>query len=98
LKLIATIVIGTTNAAKARQCELVLAGSGVATMRLANVLKGVPEIAEDGGDPVLNATVKASAYAKPVGRPVDRSTVPSCFDGVAPDEQPGVNVRRIRGF
>jgi hypothetical protein len=42
----AEIVIGTTNVAKARQCELALASTGVATTRLTDLLEVVPPIAE----------------------------------------------------
>jgi len=91
------IVIGTTNAAKARQCELALADSGVATTRLTDLLEVVPAIAEDAQDPEANAAGKALAYAILVDRPVVSLDYALTFDGVADDEQPGVNVRRIPG-
>lgn len=93
----AEVVIGTTNAAKARQCELALVGTGVATTRLTDLL-GVPLIAEDARDAAANAATKALAYAKLVGRPAVSLDYALRLDGVADDEQPSVNVRRIPGM
>ena len=93
----AEVVIGTTNAAKARQCELALAGSGVATTRLTDLLEVVPAIAEDARDAAANAAKKALGYAELVERPVVSLDYALLFDGVADDEQPGVRVRRIPG-
>jgi hypothetical protein len=95
--LAADIVIGTTSPAKARQCEQALAGSGVVTTRLADLLEVVPKVPEDAHDPAANAAKKAIAYAKLVERPVVALDYALVFDGVAEDEQPGVNVRRIPG-
>jgi inosine/xanthosine triphosphate pyrophosphatase family protein len=92
------IVIGTTNAAKARQCELALAGTGISTRRITDVLDVVPDIQEDGREPAENAAKKAAAYAALLGAPVVSLDYALVFDGVAADEQPGVNVRRIPGF
>ncbi len=91
------VVIGTTNTAKARQCELALAGSGVKTTRLSNLLEVVPAIAEDARDAAANAANKALAYARLVERPVVSLDYALLFDGVSDDEQPGVKVRRIPG-
>lgn len=95
--MVAEVVIGTTNAAKARQCELALAGSGVQTTRLIDLLEVVPAIAEDASDAAANAARKALAYAELVERPVVSLDYALTFDGVADHEQPGVNVRRIPG-
>ncbi len=97
LDVVAEVVIGTTNAAKARQCELALAGSGVATTRLTDLLEVVPAIAEDARDAGANAAKKALGYAKLVKRPVVALDYALLFEGVSDDEQPGVNVRRIPG-
>ena len=91
------VVIGTTNAAKARQCELALAGTGIATTRVTELLEVIPAVSEDTGDAVANAAKKALAYARLVDRPVVSLDYALVFDGVLDDEQPGVNVRRIPG-
>jgi inosine/xanthosine triphosphate pyrophosphatase family protein len=91
------VVIGTTNAAKARQVELALEGTRFATRRLADLVDAVPEIAEDGVVPEENAARKAVAYAEFVARPVVSLDYGLVFDSVPADEPPGVNVRRIPG-
>jgi hypothetical protein len=92
------IVIGTTNAAKARQCEIALAGTAVRTCRITELVEAVPDVVEDAEAPEENAAKKAATYARLVGRPVLSLDYGLHFDGVADKDQPGVNVRRIPGF
>ncbi len=52
---------------------------------------------EDGTTAQENARAKALAYAKAAGRPVFSMDNALYLDGLAPDEQPGLHVRRIPG-
>jgi hypothetical protein len=91
------IVLGTTNPAKARQCELALAGTGFQTTRLAALVDEVPEVREAATSPEENAAAKALAYVRLVNQPVLSVDYALVFDGVLKEEQPGANVRRIPG-
>jgi inosine/xanthosine triphosphate pyrophosphatase family protein len=92
------IVIGTTNPAKLRQCELALRGSGSRVRSLLAVLPDAPEVAEDGWDAEENAARKASVYSRAAALPVLSLDYALTFDGLPAARQPGMNVRRIPGI
>jgi inosine/xanthosine triphosphate pyrophosphatase family protein len=91
------IVIGTTNPAKVRQCQLALRASGLRVRSLTEVLPDAPEVAEDGVDAEENAARKARAYSEAIGCPVLSLDYALTFDGLPAESQPGMNVRRIPG-
>jgi hypothetical protein len=91
------VVLGTRNPAKARQCELALVGTGIRTTRLTELVDEIPDVAEAGRNPEENAAAKALTYVRLVGQTVLSVDYALVFEGVADEEQPGPNVRRIPG-
>ncbi|MFH1252799.1 MAG: non-canonical purine NTP pyrophosphatase [Candidatus Uhrbacteria bacterium] len=90
------IIIGTKNTAKINQIRGALALSGISVDGLPS---GVvfEEVKEDGVTAQENARKKALAYAKTLGQPVLSMDNALYFDDLKPEEQPGINVRRIAG-
>lgn len=90
------ILVGTTNQAKVAQLAGALRPIGVH-------VRGLPEGAplpradEDGETAAENARTKALVYARTFGEPVLSMDNALYLEGLAPDEQPGVHVRRIGG-
>ncbi|MCK8061170.1 MULTISPECIES: non-canonical purine NTP pyrophosphatase [unclassified Fusibacter] len=91
------LLYGTTNPAKLNSMKIALEPIGIELIGL-NELEGeLPEIAEDGSEPIENARQKSVAYYKTFGIPVF-----SCDSGMYfVDEpnvmQPGTFVRRYTG-
>lgn len=91
-----TLTIGTTNPAKIAQIRDALSSLKI-------VVEGVtdksllPLVVEDGRTVQENAQKKALAYARALGRTVFSMDNALFLDGLAPEEQPGVHVRRIGG-
>lgn len=88
------ILFGTTNDAKIRQLQGALAPIGVNVCGVKDKTS-LPHIEEDGKTIQENARKKAIAYAKALGVPVLSMDNALYFDGLSPEEQPGLNVRRI---
>jgi len=91
------LIMGTTNPAKIAQVRdaLVLADiqvEGVADKSL------LPEVVEDGATVQENARKKAVAYARALGQTVLSMDNALFLDGLAPENQPGIHVRRIGGL
>jgi inosine/xanthosine triphosphate pyrophosphatase family protein len=57
----------------------------------------LPEINENGKTPAENARIKALAYSKIFNEPVFSMDNALYIDGLPPEDQPGLNVRRIKG-
>jgi Ham1 family len=91
------IVIGTTNPAKVRQCQLALRSADLRMRSLSELLPHPPEISEDGWDAEENAARKARAYCHVIGLPVMSLDFALAFDDLPAECQPGMNVRRIPG-
>jgi hypothetical protein len=91
------LVIGTTNPAKVRQCELALRDEGFALVPIIDVLPEPPDVLEDAWSAEKNAARKAREYARVTNRAALSLDFALFFDDVAREEQPGVNVRRIPG-
>lgn len=91
------IIFGTTNPAKIAQVKGALAGLKIDIKGL-NDFKNLPQIAEDGVTAKENAKKKAIAFAKAIGKIVFSMDNALYLHGVSEDEQPGMNVRRIKGF
>ncbi len=90
------IVFGTTNEAKIKQVRGALSSTGIEVI---GVLKeSLPEVIEDGKTAIENARKKALAYAKVLGRSVFSMDNALYLDGLSPERQPGLNVRRINGY
>ena len=88
------ILFGTTNLAKIKQLQGVLRPIGVA-VRGIPVGTSLPVIIEDGKTANENAKKKAIAYAKTFGEVVLSMDNALYFDGLDPEKQPGICVRRI---
>jgi len=91
-----TLIVGTTNPAKVAQIRDALAPIGVQVEGVADK-KLLPEVVEDGKTVQENARKKATAYAKALGRIVFSMDNALFLDDLAPENQPGIHVRRIGG-
>lgn len=90
------LVMGTTNPAKVAQMRDALVSAGVQVEGIADK-KLLPEVIEDGTTVQENARKKAVAYAKALGQTVISMDNALFLDGLAPEDQPGIHVRRIGG-
>jgi len=91
-----TLIIGTTNPAKIAQLKDSLSSIDVLVTGFPPGTK-LPEIAEDGKTVQENARKKAVAYAKAIGQTVFSMDNALFIDGLSPEKQPGIYVRRIGG-
>ena len=90
-------IFGTGNQAKLRAMKETLLPLSIEIDGLYSVCKTIPEVNENGNDPLENAVIKATAYYNAVHAPVF-----SCDSGLYIDEledtlQPGVHIRNING-
>ncbi len=88
------ILFGTTNEAKVKQLQGALAPIGV-TVRGVKDKTSLPPVKEDGKTARENARKKAMTYAKALHTTVLSMDNALYFDELSPEEQPGLNVRRI---
>ena len=91
-----TLVMGTTNPAKIAQIRDALALIGISVTGVVDK-NTLPHVEEDGATVQENARKKASTYAKALGVRVLSMDNALFLDGLSPDRQPGVHVRRIGG-
>ena len=92
-----SITFGTTNEAKIKQISGVLSPAGIHVEGLPDK-NIIPEVIEDGKTAVENARKKAIAYAKALGKPVFSMDNALYLDGLSPEEQPALHVRRLKGY
>ncbi len=92
-----TITIGTTNPAKVAQIAGALAPIGIEVVGVVDK-KLLPEVIEDGTTVQENARKKAVSYAKALSRRVFSMDNALYLDGLSPQDQPGIHVRRIGGI
>lgn len=88
------LVMGTKNKAKVAQMRDTLASAGIRVEGATDL----PEVIEDGTTAQENARKKALAYSKALGQTVLSMDNALFFDGLAPEKQPGIHVRRIGGL
>ena len=91
------ILYGTTNEAKVKHMEKILDGMDIEIIGLNNICKKPPKIIEDGKTPLENARKKAEAYFKRFKTPVFACDSGLYLEDIKDEEQPGVNVRRVKG-
>lgn len=91
------IIFGTTNPAKIAQAKGALAGMDIDIKGLSE-FDNLPKIIEDGKTAQENARKKALGFAKAIGKTVFSMDNALYFDGVNAEEQPGINIRRIKGI
>jgi 8-oxo-dGTP diphosphatase len=90
------LVMGTTNPAKIAQVRDALVSAGIQVEGVADK-KLLPEVVEDGTTVQENARKKAVAYARALGQTILSMDNALFLDGLAPEDQPGIHVRRIGG-
>lgn len=88
------LVIGTTNEAKVKQISGALSPLGIEITGVASK-ELLPQVVEDGQTALENARKKAIAYAKALSQTVLSMDNALYIEGLAKDDQPGLNVRRI---
>lgn len=91
-----TITMGTTNPAKIAQIRDALAPIGIVVEGVTDK-KLLPEVVEDGATVQENARKKALVYAKALGQRIFSMDNALFLDGLTPEAQPGIHVRRIGG-
>jgi len=89
-----TLIFGTTNEAKVLQIQGALKPIGVVVSSLPESTRST-KVVEDGETAQENARKKALAYSKALGEPVLSMDNALFLDGLNPEEQPGIHVRRI---
>ena len=90
------ILFATTNKAKVKRYANQLKERNIDIITL-NDLNIELDVEEDGLNPIENAIIKASAYAKVSKLPTIALDEGLFLDNVPNDLQPGVNVRRVNG-
>lgn len=90
------IIVGTKNLAKIKQIRGALALSGTSVEGLPSDVN-FEDVKEDGINAQENARKKAVAYSQTLGKVVLSMDNALYFDNLKPEQQPGMNVRRIEG-
>ena len=90
------IIIGTKNQAKIWQFKCVLSPLGFDINGLPD--REYPEVKESGNTALENARAKAIFYSKEIGVPVLSTDNALYLEGLDPEKQPGLNVRRLPGI
>ena len=91
------ILYGTTNQAKLDSMKRITADLGMEIIGLKDLDKPIPQVKEDGKDPLENALIKAKAYYEAFGMPVFSCDSGLYFEEVADELQPGTHIRRVHG-
>jgi 8-oxo-dGTP diphosphatase len=92
------LLIGTGNPAKlARYARIVRNVSAAEVVALRDVPAPLPLVEESGTTAAENARIKAITYAAATGLPTLSIDEALYLDGLPPEEQPGVYVRRYSG-
>lgn len=92
------LLYGTGNPAKLQGMRETLSPLDLEIVGLSDMDKALPEVPENGKNPLENACGKAMAYYQFYGVPVFSCDSGLYFENVPDDEfQPGINVRNIGG-
>lgn len=91
------ILYGTTNRAKIEHMREMLHGLGIEIVGLNDICEKIPKVNEDGITPLENARKKAERYFSEFGIAVFSCDSGLYLEGVRDEDQPGVNVRRVKG-
>ncbi|GHV39422.1 hypothetical protein FACS189490_02990 [Clostridia bacterium] len=92
-----TLLYGTSNPAKLESMRRILVPLGLSIIGLRDLNEEIPEVEENGANPLENARLKATAYFKAFNRPVFSCDSALYIEGLTDLEQPGVNVRTVAG-
>lgn len=90
-----TLIVGTRNNAKIAQIRGALKSLNLDIQGLPEI--DFPAVAENGLTALENAKSKAIFYSASIGLPVLSTDNALYFNDLANDQQPGLNVRRIKG-
>jgi XTP/dITP diphosphohydrolase len=91
------LLYGTGNQAKLKHMRKMLDGIHVDIIGLKDIGVTLDDIDECGKDPLENARIKALAYYRALRMPVFSCDSGLFIEGLDPDSQPGVHVRRVNG-
>lgn len=94
------LLFGTGNPAKLAAMKSRLESIGIELIGLSDLKtegKTIPEVAENGNTPLVNARKKALAYYEAFQMPVFSCDSGLYFDHVPDEVQPGVHVRNVNG-
>jgi XTP/dITP diphosphohydrolase len=89
------LIIGTKNKGKLLQIKGSLSNLDIDVTGLPNI--ELPEVIEDGRTAQENGRKKALTYSKILNEVVFSMDNALYIDGLLEDDQPGINVRRIKG-
>lgn len=87
----------TKNPGKLRHMKNMLQGLDIEVVGLDDTLLAHFYVDETGVDPLENARIKALAYFRTFREPVFSCDSGLYIEGLSPDLQPGVHVRRVNG-
>ena len=91
------LLYGTTNNGKLQAMKNALKDFDIELIGLKDLEGELPQIKEDGATPLENAKIKARAYFEAFHIPVFSCDSGLYFEELLPEEQPGLQVRRIGG-
>lgn len=91
------ILYGTTNQAKLTSMKRITESLGIEIIGLNDLGKPLPEVEENGNNPLENAEIKARAYYEAFAMPVFSCDSGLYFDDLEEVLQPGIHVRRVNG-
>lgn len=91
------LLYGTGNPAKLKYMREMLEGLDLDILGLKDIGVQLDDIDESGNHPLENARIKALAYYRALRTPVFSCDSGLYIEGLNPEEQPGVHVRRVKG-
>lgn len=91
------LMYATKNPGKLRHMKNMLQGLDIKVVGLDDTPLAHFHVDETGFDPLENARIKALAYFRAFGEPVFSCDSGLYIEGLSPDLQPGVHVRRVHG-
>ena len=92
------LLYATTNKGKLSSMKRIASSLKIEIYGLDEIDSSLPDITEDGKDPLENAAKKAEAYYKVLKTPLFSCDSGLYFDGIDPSLQPGLNIRRVNGI
>lgn len=94
------LLYGTGNPAKLEAMRRRLSSLGIEVIGLkdiVNKIEAIPDVIEDGKNPLENARKKALAYHEAFGMPVFSCDSGLYIENIPEELQPGVHVRTVKG-
>lgn len=91
------LIYGTYNPSKLKWMKEIVKGMDIQIVGLKDLNMNIEEPVEDGQTPLENAVIKSKAYYSYINLPIFSCDSGLYFDGVSPEDQPGVHIKRIHG-